>query len=93
MIARMWESRINSGQLDEFCAWVRADAWPQFRVAPGFSGGELYRSDDQGSVVVLTRWVDADTLAAGNAWFDLGAERFSSSEANAWEFVPVPVDD
>jgi len=41
----------------------------------------------------VTRWVDTDALAAGNAWFDLGAERFSASEANAWEFVPVPVDD
>lgn len=92
MIARMWESRINSGQLDEFCAWVREEAWPQFRGAAGFSGGELYRSDDQERAVVVTRWADTDALAAGNAWFDLGAERFSATEANAWEFVPVPVD-
>jgi len=91
VIARMWESRINPGQLDEFCTWARDEAWPQFVAAQGFSGGELYRSDEQHSAVVVTRWVDADALAAGNAWFDLGAERFSASEANAWEFTPVPV--
>jgi heme-degrading monooxygenase HmoA len=91
VIARMWESRINAGQLDEFCTWVRDAAWPQFVAAKGFSGGELYRSDEQNRAVIVTRWADADALAAGNAWFDLGAERFTPEEANAWEFAPVPL--
>lgn len=91
MIARMWESRINPGQLDEFCMWARIEAWPQFLSAQGFLGGELYRSDEQHSAVVVTRWSGADELAKGNGWFDLGAERFCASEANAWEFTPVPV--
>ena len=91
MIARMWETRINPGQLDEFCAWVRDAAWPQFTSAQGFSGGELYRSDEQGRAVVVTRWVDADALAAGNNWFDLGAERFCAREPDGWEFTPVAV--
>lgn len=92
MIARMWESRINAGRLDEFCTWIRDAAWPQFRAAAGFAGGELYRSDEQERAVVVTRWSDTEALAGGNAWFDLGAERFTANEANAWEFVPVPID-
>ncbi|HET9187817.1 MAG TPA: antibiotic biosynthesis monooxygenase [Acidothermaceae bacterium] len=91
MIARMWEAHINAGELDEFCEWARAEAWPQFASAQGFLGGELYRSDEQQSAVVVTRWSDADALAAGNNWFDLGAERFCAREANAWEFTPVQV--
>lgn len=91
MIARMWESRINPGQLDDFCTWVRNEAWPQFTAAHGFSSGELYRSDAQYIAVVVTRWADADSLEHGNAWFDLGAERFSAGEPNAWEFTQVDV--
>ena len=89
MIARMWESRINPGQLDDFCTWVRHEAWPQFEGAHGFAGGELYRADDPPHAVVVTRWSDADALAAGSAWFDLGAERFCAREADAWQFTPV----
>jgi len=91
VIARMWESRINPGQLDAFCAWTRAEAWPQFAAAQGFLGGEMYRSDAQQRAVIVTRWSDAEALVAGNEWFDLGAERFTAGEANAWEFTPVPV--
>jgi heme-degrading monooxygenase HmoA len=91
VIARMWESRINPGQLDAFCAWTRAEAWPQFAAAQGFAGGELYRSDAQQRAVIVTRWSDAEAMAAGTEWFDLGAERFTDGEANAWEFTPVPV--
>jgi heme-degrading monooxygenase HmoA len=91
VIARMWESRINAGQLDAFCRWAREEAWPEIAAAPGFSGGELYRSDEQSRAVIVTRWADADALAAGSAWFDLGAERFSAAEPNAWAFTPVPV--
>lgn len=91
MIARMWEAHINAGQLDQFCEWARHEAWPQFAAAEGFQGGELYRSDEQHSAVVITRWSDTDALAEGNNWFDLGAERFCAREANAWEFTPVPV--
>ena len=92
MIARMWEAHINPGQLDAFCDWTRREAWPQFTAAQGFLGGELYRSDEQHSAVVITRWRDTDALAEGNNWFDLGAERFCAREANAWEFTPVPVE-
>jgi heme-degrading monooxygenase HmoA len=88
----MWESRINPGMLDEFASWVRESAWPQFASAQGFLGGEAYRSDEQQIAVVVTRWSDADALVAGNAWFDLGCERFCPSEANAWEFAPIPLD-
>jgi len=31
----------------------------------------------------------ADALAAGSAWFDLGAERFCGHEPSAWQFTPV----
>ncbi len=92
MIARMWEAHINPGQLDEFCDWTRREAWPQFAAAQGFFGGELYRSDEQHSAVVITRWTDSDALARGNDWFDLGAERFCAREANAWEFTPVSIE-
>jgi heme-degrading monooxygenase HmoA len=85
----MWETKVAAGQLDEFCAWVKSVAWPQFVVAVGFEGGEFYRADDQGRAVLVTRWTDADALAAGNAWFDLGAERFCAREPDAWEFTPV----
>lgn len=89
MIARMWESRINDGQIDEFFAWLRDAAWPQFTSAQGFSGGEAYRSDEQYRAVVVTRWSDADALEAGSSWFDLGSERFCARAANAWQFTPV----
>ena len=89
MIARMWETRINEGQLDEFCTWVKSTAWPQFVAAPGFGGGELYRSDPQGRAVIVTRWATVEALAAGTEWFDLGAERFVAREPSAWEFTPV----
>ena len=56
MIARMWETRIREGQLDEFCTWTKTTAWPQFLAAPGFGGGELYRSDVQDRAVIVTRW-------------------------------------
>ncbi|MCL6550168.1 MAG: antibiotic biosynthesis monooxygenase [Acidothermus cellulolyticus] len=92
MIARMWEARIHRGQLDEFCVWVRDAAWPQYRAAPGFCGGELYRSDEQSRAVVVSRWTDAEALADGNNWFDLGAERFCADDAKAWEFTVVPVE-
>jgi len=88
----MWEGRVNPGQLDEFCAWARSEAWPQFVGAEGFLGGEVYRSDEQYHAVVITHWADDDTLAAGNTWFDLGAERFLAAEAHAWAFMPVPLD-
>jgi heme-degrading monooxygenase HmoA len=91
VIARMWETKVNPGQLDELCAWLKTAAWPQFVNARGFSGGEVYRSDDQDRAVVLTRWVDADTMAEGIGWFDLGAERFSDGEASAWQFDQVEV--
>ncbi|MDQ1487027.1 MAG: hypothetical protein QOJ62_2720 [Actinomycetota bacterium] len=89
MIARMWETRINPGQLDAFVNWMRSAAWPQFVAAAGFAGGDVYRADDQERAVVITRWSDADALAAGNAWFDLGAERFCAREPDAWHFTPV----
>jgi heme-degrading monooxygenase HmoA len=89
VIARMWETRITKGQLDEFCAWVQTTAWPQFLAAPGFGGGELYRSDAQDRAVIVTRWATTEALAAGNEWFDLGAERFVAREPEAWEFTPV----
>lgn len=92
MIARMWEARIKPGELDEFCDWARREAWPQFATATGFLGGELYRSDEQYLAVAVTRWTDSDALAAGNNWFDLGAERFCSRQGNAWEFTPVSVE-
>jgi heme-degrading monooxygenase HmoA len=92
VIARMWETRITQGQLDEFCAWVKATAWPQFLAAPGFGGGELYRSDPQDRAVIVTRWATTEALAAGNEWFDLGAERFVAREPEAWEFTPVDLD-
>jgi heme-degrading monooxygenase HmoA len=91
VIARMWESPINPGELDEFCAWATREAWPQFIAAAGFLGGEIYRSDEQNRALIVTRWSDADALAAGHLWFDLGAERFSAREADAWEFTPVHV--
>jgi heme-degrading monooxygenase HmoA len=89
VIARMWEGRINLGQLDEFCSWIRDEALPQFKSADGFVGGELYRADEPARAVVITRWSDADALAAGSAWFDLGAERFCGHEPSAWQFTPV----
>ncbi|MBX6371586.1 MAG: antibiotic biosynthesis monooxygenase [Acidothermus sp.] len=92
MIARMWEARIHFGELDDFCAWVRDAAWPQYKATPGFLGGEVYRSDEQSRAVVVSRWTDADALAEGNNWFDLGCERFCVDVAHAWEFVVVPVD-
>ncbi len=92
MIARMWETKVSAGQLDDFCSWIRSAAWPQFVVANGFVGGEVYRSDEQDRAVVVTRWIDADALAAGNAWFDLGAERFCERGPDAWQFIPVDVD-
>jgi heme-degrading monooxygenase HmoA len=89
VIARMWETKITAGQLDEFCTWVKDDAWPQFVAADGFAGGEVYRSDEQDRAVIVTRWADSDALAAGIAWFDLGAERFCARAADAWQFTPV----
>jgi heme-degrading monooxygenase HmoA len=89
VIARMWETRIREGQLDEFCTWTKSTAWPQFLSAPGFGGGELYRSDTQDRAVIVTRWASTEALAAGNEWFDLGAERFVAREPEAWEFTPV----
>jgi heme-degrading monooxygenase HmoA len=91
VIARLWETKIRPGELDEFCEWVKTAAWPEFTSAPGFLGGEVYRSDDQDRAVVVTRWSTATTLAEGNAWFDLGAERFCGREPSAWEFSPVDV--
>ena len=92
MIVRMWEARIVSGQLDEFCAWVREAAMPQFAAAEGFLGVELFRAhQQQDRAVVVTRWSDADALAAGNVWFDLGVERFCVSTPGAWQFEPVPL--
>jgi hypothetical protein len=82
VIARMWETKISPGQLDEFCDWVKATAWPQFVAAPGFGGG----------VVLVTRWATAAALAGGNEWFDLGAERFLAREPQAWDFSPVALD-
>jgi hypothetical protein len=92
VITRMWEARISGNQLDEFFTWLRDAAWPQFTSAQGFSGGDAYRSDEQGSAVVITHWSDSDALAAGNTWFDLGAERFCARAANAWQFTPVPMN-
>ena len=92
MIARMWESRIDPDRLDAFCLWVREQAWSQLVAAEGFLGGELYRQDVEGRAVVVTRWTDADALAAGSQWFDLGAERYCARPANAWQFTPVPVE-
>jgi heme-degrading monooxygenase HmoA len=89
VIARMWETRIREGQLDEFCTWAKTTAWPQFLASPGFGGGELYRSDAQDRAVIITRWATMKDLAAGNEWFDLGAERFVAREPEAWEFTPV----
>lgn len=88
----MWESRVNPGMLDDFAVWLRESAWPQFLSAQGFLGGEAYSSDEQQIAVVVTRWSDADALAAGHAWFDLGCERFCAREANAWAFAPIPLD-
>jgi heme-degrading monooxygenase HmoA len=93
VIARMWETKISAGQLDEFCAWVTNVAWPQYEAAPGFEGGELYRADDHDRAVIVTRWIDRDALAAGNTWFDLGAERFCAREPDAWEFTHVAVGE
>ncbi len=92
MIARMWESRVNPGQLDEFCRWVREVAWPQYSSSAGFAGGEMYRSDEENRAVIVTRWTDGDALAAGNSWFDLGVERFCAEQASAWQFVPELLD-
>ena len=92
MIARMWESRIRPERFDDFCAWVRDVAWPEYATATGFAGGELYRSDEQQRAVVVTRWSDVDALAAGSEWFDLGAESFCEGRPRAWEFTPVLVD-
>jgi heme-degrading monooxygenase HmoA len=92
VIARMWETRLNPAQVDEFCAWVKAEAWPQFEAAPGFGGGELYRADDARRAVVITRWASADDLAAGSGWFDLGAERFCARPPDGWEFTQVDLD-
>jgi heme-degrading monooxygenase HmoA len=92
VIARMWETKISPGQLDEFCDWVKVTAWPQFVAAPGFGGGELYRSDEHHRIVLVTRWATPDALAGGNEWFDLGAERFLAREPQAWDFSPVALD-
>ena len=73
MIARMWETRLRDGTLDEFCSWITAEAWPVFTTTDGFLGGEVYRSDVEARAVVVTRWSDDATLLAGNEWFDLGA--------------------
>ena len=89
MIARMWETRLRDGLLDEFCQWVRDEVWPQFLTTDGFSGGEVYRSDVDNRVVVVTQWLDDEALLVGYDWFDLGAERFSARAPDAWEFTQV----
>ena len=46
-------------------------------------------SDVQDRAVIVTRWATTEDLAAGNEWFDLGAERFVAREPEAWEFTAV----
>jgi heme-degrading monooxygenase HmoA len=86
----MWEARIRDGALDEFADWIVVEAWPVFATTAGFLGGEVYRSAAETRAVVVTRWAAQDTLLAGNAWFDLGVERFTDHAAHAWEFTQVP---
>jgi heme-degrading monooxygenase HmoA len=90
MIARMWETRLRDGSLDAFCEWIGGEAWPALVTTDGFLGGEVYRSDAENRAVVITRWVDEETLLAGNEWFDLGAERFTARAPHSWDFTPVP---
>jgi heme-degrading monooxygenase HmoA len=88
----MWEARITPEQLEEFEAWLTDEVWPHLKAADGFSGGEAYRTVEgveQPQVVVVTRWESIPTLLSASEWFDLGAERFLSRPAKAWEFVPI----
>ncbi len=90
MIARMWETRRFARVNSTSSAHGRRprhgrSSWQR----QASRGGELYRSDAQDRAVIVTRWASTEALAAGNEWFDLGAERFVAREPEAWEFTPV----
>lgn len=103
-VARMWESRLLPGAAEGFLAHLAAVAWPAFAAAPGFAGGEVYRSAEASGVraapggpagadqadraVVVTRWADAAAAAAGEE-VERGLAPFCAREPHAWVFAQV----
>ncbi|MFL6138359.1 MAG: antibiotic biosynthesis monooxygenase family protein [Frankiaceae bacterium] len=90
-IARMWESRLAPGAAEELAAHLVGIAWPALTAAPGFQGGEAYRSSgDEERAVVVTRWAD-EASAAGGAEVERGLARFCAGEPHAWQFEQLEI--
>ncbi len=72
MIVRIWEARVASRLVNEFCAMLRAEVMPQLDGLDGYLGGELLRSLAGGTrrVLMVTRWRDEQALRgyAGPMW-------------------------
>jgi quinol monooxygenase YgiN len=85
-IARMWESRLVPDHATAFVEHLAAVAWPALRAAPGFVGGEAYRSSDgELRAVLVTRWTDAASAAAA-VEVEGGLAAYCARDPHAWQF-------
>ena len=99
-VARMWESRLEPGAVAGFFEEVTRVAWPAFVAAPGFTGGEVYRSGGDGGegelrAVIVTRWVDVEAAVAAEG-VEARLARFAARDPHCWVFEQLeltPVEE
>jgi hypothetical protein len=79
----MWEIRAAPGALDDLVDWVFDVALVAAGLRDGYEGSDVFRSDEQDRVVVITRW------AAATADLPEPPEELAARPAYSWDFEPV----
>lgn len=83
MTVRMWEARAVTGALDDLVDWVFDVGLVAAGLHDHYAGGEVFRSDEQDRVVVITRW-DGPSADMPEPPSELVAR-----PAYSWDFEPV----
>ncbi|WP_354640999.1 hypothetical protein [Kitasatospora camelliae] len=84
-LARMWEARAADGRADQLHAWVREEALPALRGAPGLCRAEVFTAP--GDRVLLITWWEGRPAPVADP-----PEGLLARPVHRWEFTSTHVE-
>ena len=66
MIARVWRSRVRSGMIDRYRAYIAETGLADYRATPGNQGAWMFTREREGfsEVITLSLWDREESIAA-----------------------------